>query len=58
MSENEKNLYTYIFIYNWITLLYTWNIINQLYFNLKKEKEQDKKLKENPYKDNKDKNKN
>ena len=58
MSENEKNLYTYIFIYNWITLLYTWNIINQLYFNLKKEKEQDNKLKENPYKDNKDKNKN
>ena len=20
-------------MYNWITLLYTWNIVNQLYFN-------------------------
>ena len=23
-------------VYNWITLLYTWNIVNQLYFNKKK----------------------
>ena len=24
-----------MYIYNWITLLYTWNIVNQLYFNKK-----------------------
>ena len=28
---------------NWITLLYTWNIVSQLYFN-KKEKEKKKKI--------------
>ena len=29
----EKNLKKDIYMYNWITLLYTWNIVNQLYFN-------------------------
>ena len=33
----EKNLEKNIYIWNSITLLYTWNIVNQLYFNLKKE---------------------
>ena len=30
----EKNLKNNTYIYNWITLLYTWNIVNQLHFNL------------------------
>ena len=28
----KKNIEKNIYIYNWITLLYTWNIVNQLYF--------------------------
>ena len=28
----EMNLKKHIYMYNWITLLYTWNIVNQLYF--------------------------
>ena len=31
MEKSEKDIY----IYNWITLLYTWKVINQLYFYLK-----------------------
>ena len=35
MEKNlKKNIYVYM--YNWITLLYTWNIVNQLYFNKKR----------------------
>ena len=26
-------IYIHIYIYNWITLLYAWNAVNQLYFN-------------------------
>ena len=38
MIEKEKNLKKNIHMYNWITLLYTWNIVNQLYLNkLKKQ---------------------
>ena len=36
----EKNLKKNVYIYNWITLLYTWNIANQLYFNKNKTKKQ------------------
>ena len=36
MEKNLKNIYIHTYMYNWITLLYTWNIVNQLYFNLKK----------------------
>ena len=32
------NIYTYN-IYGLVTLLYTWNIVNQLYFNNKKKKD-------------------
>ena len=32
----EMNLKENIYMYNWITLLYTWNIVNQLYLNKKK----------------------
>ena len=31
----EMNLKKNMYMYNWITFLYTWNIVNQLYFNLK-----------------------
>ena len=36
-KESEKNRYTDrdTFRYNWITLLYTQNTVNQLYFNEK-----------------------
>ena len=34
----EKNLKKNIYMYKWITFLYIWNIVNQLYFNLKKRK--------------------
>ena len=40
-EKNEKNTYIYICIYiyththPWITLLYTWNMVKQLYFNFK-----------------------
>ena len=35
-KESEKEcIHTHICMYNWITLLYTWNIINQLYINKK-----------------------
>ena len=33
-KESEKE---YMLMYKWITLLYTWNTVNQLYFHLKKE---------------------
>ena len=36
-KESEKE-YIYIYMYNWTSLLYTLNIVNQLYFNLKKAK--------------------
>ena len=29
----KENTYVYKYTYNWITLLCTWNIVNQLYFN-------------------------
>ena len=35
-KESEKNIYVCMYIYNWITLLYTWNlhnIVNQLYLS-------------------------
>ena len=39
MKRIWKRIYIYIYIYiyicNWNTLLYTWNIVNQLYFNQK-----------------------
>ena len=28
-----------MYVYNWVTLLYSWNTINQLYFNWKKKKQ-------------------
>ena len=28
----------FLYMYNWITLLYTWNMLNQLYVNKKMEK--------------------
>ena len=28
-------LYLSTYLFNWIALLYTWNIVNQLYFNKK-----------------------
>ena len=37
MEKNlKKNTYICMYIYKWITLLYTWNTVKQLYFNLKK----------------------
>ena len=38
----ERNLRT-IYIYTWITLLYTWNIVHQLYFNFLKNVKKKKK---------------
>ena len=37
--ENKLNLEKNVHMYNWMTLMYTWNIVNQLYFKLKKKKE-------------------
>ena len=38
--QEDIHIQTYINIYlwNWITLLYTWNTVNQLYFKLKSNK--------------------
>ena len=36
-----------MYVYNWVTLLYSrdwYNIVNQLYFNLKKKKESKNKI--------------
>ena len=39
MEENMiRNIYIYLGIYNWVPLMYTWNLhnsVNQLYFNKK-----------------------
>ena len=39
ITYNKNNLKS-VYMYNWITLLYTWNeyIINELYLNLKNSK--------------------
>ena len=34
-----------MYMYNWISLLYTWNIVNQLYFNERKKRKKYKKKK-------------
>ena len=43
MENNPIYIYVYIciteYICNWITLLYTWNTLNQLHFNKKKVKQ-------------------
>ena len=37
MEKNlKKKKYIYMAMDNWITLLYTWNTVNQLYLNFKK----------------------
>ena len=39
------NLTEYIYTYSWITLLYTWNIVNQVYLNRKKKVRSNKEKK-------------
>ena len=44
----EKNLKKYVYMYNWINFLYTWNkcnIVNQLYFNFFNEEKKNLTLK-------------